>query len=342
MDFTFQKNKVMIIAELSSNHNQDLGIALETIEKIADSGADAVKFQTFRPESLSLDCENEYFGTIKDGLWKGYKPFDLYKEAQTPYEWHEQLFGKAREVGLLCLSSPFDIHAVDFLEGFNPAAYKVASPEITDVNLIKHIASKKRPVIMSTGVADENDIHLALETCRSAGNNDLILLKCTTAYPTPYHEMNLNAIPLMAEKFDVKIGLSDHSLGATAAIAAVALGASVIEKHFILNKAMGSLDSEFSMAPEEFKNMVRHIRILEKALGNPTLGLSKSQIKSKKGERSLFVAENIKKGEVFSKTNIRSVRPGYGLHPKYLDSVLGKTALVNLSKGTPLDWNCID
>lgn len=335
------KSPAFIIAELSGNHNQDLGRALAIIEAAGESGADAIKLQTYTADTITMDCRNQYFATQAGSLWEGRTLYDLYQEAHTPWDWHEKLFQKAEECGLICFSSPFDKTAVDFLERLNAPAYKIASYEINDIPLIRRAARTGKPVIISTGVASLSDIELALQTCREEGNQDVILLKCTSAYPAPYHEMNLRVIPHMAETFQCMTGLSDHSYGTEVAVAAAALGAKVVEKHLTLSRQDGGVDSDFSMEPEEFARMVRKIRNVEAALGTVTYELTEKQKESKRYSRSLFASEDIRKGELLQESNIRSVRPGDGITPRYLDAVLGKRAKRDISRGMPLKWEDI-
>lgn len=331
----------LIIAELSANHNHDIKIAKKSIVAAKESGADAIKLQTYTAETLTINCRNEYF-MIKGGLWNGYSLYDLYKEAFTPWEWHEELFRYSREeVGIDVFSSPFDPTAVDFLEQFNPTYYKIASFEIFDIPLIKYVARKHRPIIISTGIATLADIELAVETCRAEGNHNITLLKCTSSYPAPIEEANLVTIPNMKETFGLNVGLSDHTIGASAAIAAVALGATLIEKHFILDRSQGGPDSSFSMEPKEFTSMVKSIRDVEAALGKVSYQLTEKAKQSKVFSRSLFVVQDVKAGELISAENVRSIRPGYGLHPKYYNQVIGKKFSKDQERGTPLDWTCI-
>ncbi len=330
-----------LIAEMSGNHNQDLGRALAIIEAAKESGADAIKLQTYTADTMTMDCRNPYFATQEGSLWEGRTLYDLYQEAHTPWEWHEKLFQKAEECGLICFSSPFDKTAVDFLEKLNAPAYKIASYEINDIPLIRRAAQTGKPLIMSTGIASLSDIELALQACREEGNQDVILLKCTSAYPAPYSEMNLKVIPHMAETFQCITGLSDHSYGTEVAVASMALGAKVVEKHLTLSRKDGGVDSDFSMEPEEFALMARQIRNVESALGVVTYELTDKQKESKRYTRSLFAAEDIKTGGTFSENNIRSVRPGDGIPPRYLDDILGKQAKRNISRGMPLKWEDI-
>lgn len=331
-------SNVFIVAELSANHNGSLETAKETIRAMKASGADAVKLQTYTPDTITLDCDNEFF-TLKQGtVWDGKKFYDLYAEAMTPWEWHEELFLLARSLGLEVFSSPFDKSAVDFLEALNPYAYKIASFEITDTPLIEYAAKKGRPMIISTGVASLSDIELAIETCKKADNDDITLLKCTSSYPAPLEEMNLSTIADMKSRFGCKVGLSDHSMSIAAPVAAVALGAQVIEKHFILDRGMGGADSSFSLEPSEFADMVKAVRDAEKLVGKTTYELSEKGKKSREFARSLFVAEDVKEGEELTEKNIRSVRPGFGLHPKHISEIIGRKAARNLKKGEPLAW----
>jgi len=335
----FDLNKrVMIIAELSANHGQKLEIAIETIKAAKRAGADAIKLQTYTADTLTIDCDNEYFTNVLKGtIWEGRTLYDLYKEAYTPWEWHEELFQATKEEGLICFSSPFDKTAIDFLEHFNPPAYKIASFEIQDIPLIEYAASKGRTIIISTGIAELEDIELAVNTCRNVGNENIILLKCTSSYPAPIEEANLFTIPDLKEKFDVEIGLSDHTMGIVAPIVAVTLGARIIEKHFILDKSIGGPDASFSLDEKEFTEMVILIRQAEKAIGKVTYELTEKVKASRKFSRSLFAVKDIKAGEIFTKENIRSIRPGYGLHPKFLKGLLGEKSSKDMKKGTPLE-----
>jgi pseudaminic acid synthase len=324
--FDLVNDGTYIIAELSANHGGKIEIAKDTIKAAKEIGANAIKLQTYTADTITLDCENEDF-IIKGGtLWDDKKLYDLYKDAYLPWEWHEELFTYARSIDIDIFSSPFDKTAVDFLEEFNPSAYKIASFEITDYELIRYTASKMRPIIISTGIATIDEIQDAVDICRSVGNNDIVLLKCTSAYPAPLEDANLATIPNLAQTFDVLSGFSDHTLGSTAPIAAVTLGAKVIEKHFILDKSIGGADADFSMDKQEFSEMVKAIRDVEKLIGKVDYSMTEKKKKSRQFSRSLYVAKDIKKGEVFTEENIRSVRPGYGMHPKYLKDILGKVA----------------
>ena len=335
-------NKVFIIAELSANHNGKLETAIKTIKAAKKAGADAIKLQTYTADTLTLNCNDGDF-IIKGGtLWDGNKLFDLYKKAFTPWEWHDELYKVAKEQNLLCFSTPFDKSAVDFLEKLNNPIYKIASFEITDIELIKYTASKGKPIIMSTGVASYKDIELAVKTCRNVGNNDITLLKCTSSYPAPIEEANLIMMNQFAKDFDVNVGLSDHTLGITLPIVATTMGAKVIEKHFIINKSIGGPDSAFSLDKEEFSEMVKSVREAEKSIGNNSYKLTQKQKSGKQFTRSLYVSKDIKKGEVFTEKNIKSVRPGFGLHPKYYNLILGKKSKKKLSFGDRLKKEYFD
>jgi pseudaminic acid synthase len=332
MNFLNREN-CFIIAELSANHGHDIEIAKETIRAAKRAGADAIKLQTYTADTITLDARTEDF-LISGTIWEGQYLYDLYKEASLPWAWHKALFDVAEEEGLVCFSSPFDKTAVDFLEELNCPIYKIASFEITDIPLIEYVASKGKPVIISTGIADEEDIRLALETCRSAGNNQLVLLKCTSAYPAKIEDANLVMIRDMAEKFGVVTGLSDHTLGTLVPTLSIAMGAKVIEKHFILDKSIGGADASFSLDEKEFAEMVQHVRQAESALGTINYSLTEGKKKSRVFSRSLYVAESMKAGEVITEQNVRSVRPGFGLHTKHFKNILGKTVNADLKKGT--------
>ncbi len=328
-----QSGSVFIIAELSANHNQKLETAIETIRAAKRAGADCIKLQTYTADTLTIDSNKEDF-IIKGTIWAGKNYYSLYQEAYTPWEWHKQLFEVAREEGLICFSSPFDKSAVDFLENLSVPAYKIASFEITDIPLIEYIASKGKPVIISTGIAMIKDIELALDACKRMGNNQIALLKCTSSYPAPIEEANLSMVKDMFEKFGVITGLSDHTLGATVPIAATALGAKIIEKHFILDRSIGGPDSSFSMNESEFTAMVISIREVEKAIGKIDYNLTEKQLKGRDFSRSLYVVHKISEGETFTENNVRSIRPGFGLHPRYLNQIIGKKSNQNIEKGT--------
>ncbi len=325
-----------IIAELSANHNGDINIAIETIKAAKKAGADAIKLQTYTPDTLTINCDNDFFKINSGTLWDGKTLYELYGEAYTPWEWHDKLFKVAKQEGLICFSSPFDRTAVDFLEEFNVPAYKIASFEIQDIPLIEYTASKGKPIIISTGIAEEEDIELAVDTCRKAGNNDIVLLKCTSSYPAPLELANLNTIPDMKKRFNVQVGFSDHTYGSLAPTVATTLGAKVIEKHFILDKSIGGPDADFSLDVEEFTELVNKVRDTEKLLGKVSYEISEKVKNNRKFARSLFVVKDVKKGDVLSKENIRSIRPGYGLHPKYYNEILGKVFSKDIERGTPL------
>lgn len=334
-----QKNRIFLVAELSANHHQSKDIALKTIKAAKESGADAVKLQTYTPECLTLNCNSKYF-QIQGTLWEGKNFYQLYQEAMTPWEWHKDLFEYAKELGIICFSSPFSKEGVDFLEELGNPIYKVASFEIVDLELIKYMAKTKKPIILSKGIATKEEIKEALDVCKKEVK-DITLLQCTSSYPAPLNEANLSLIPKMQRDFGVKVGLSDHTLGITAPIVAASLGAKVIEKHFILDKRLGGPDSAFSIEPQEFSAMAKAVREVEELLGVESYELSQ---KSKEGRvfmRSLFVVEDIAKGERIKENQIRSIRPGYGIPPKMKYQVIGKKAKKALKRGEPLsfgDW----
>jgi N-acetylneuraminate synthase len=329
-----------IVAELSANHNQDIAEALRLIDVAAEAGADAVKFQTYTPDTLTIDCDNEHF-RIKGTLWEGKTLYRLYAEAFTPWEWHAQLAAKARDVGLQWFSTPFDETAVDFLVGLDAPAYKVASFECVDIGLLRKIAQTGRPIIMSTGMATLAEIDEAVTTLRDAGAQQLALLKCTSAYPAPPEDMNLATIPHLAQAFGVVAGLSDHTLGGSVPVVAVALGARIVEKHLTMSRQAPGPDSAFSLEPAEFKAMVSAIRIAEQALGTVHYGVSPRERESRAFRRSLFVVQDIRKGEPFTNENVRSIRPGNGLHTRHLSEVVGRTASRDIPRGTPLAWDLV-
>lgn len=333
---------VFIIAELSANHLQDFDLAVRTIKTMKEAGADAVKLQTYTPDTITLDSDNEYFQIKQGTIWDGKTLYQLYQEAYTPWEWQPELKKLAEDLGLICFSSPFDKTAVDFLEQMNVPAYKVASFEITDIALIEYIASKGKPIIISTGIASLADIEEAINACKRMGNDQIALLKCTSEYPAPLEDVNLRTIPDMIERFGTVVGLSDHTLGISVPIAAVALGAKIIEKHFILDRKLGGPDSAFSLEPEEFRTMVKSVRESEKALGNVSYELTEKIKKSREFSRSLFVVKDVNLGEIFTEINIKSIRPGFGLPPKHLREILGKKAIEDIKRGTPLDWSLVE
>ena len=335
------RERVFIIAELSANHNQNFDLAVKTIKAAKEAGADAIKLQTYTADTLTLDCEKDYFQIKHGTIWDGTTLHRLYQKAYTPWDWQPKLKKIAEDEGLICFSSPFDFSSIDFLEKMNVPAYKIASPEIVDIPLIRYAASKMKPIIISTGLATLADIELAVNTCREVGNNQIVLLKCTSAYPTPMNEVDLNTIPNLKETFNTEVGLSDHTIGNTAAIGAVALGARVIEKHFILDRNIGGPDSSFSMEPKDLKELVNSVRELEQALGKVNYTLTDRMKEIRNFTRSLFIVKDIKQGEKFTKENLRSIRPGYGLHPKYYEDILGKIAKIDIEKGTPLKWELL-
>jgi pseudaminic acid synthase len=326
-------NKVFIVAELSANHNGSLDTAIETIKAAASAGADAIKLQTYTADTMTINSSKKDFIINNGSIWDGQNYYNLYEKAFTPWEWHSKLFKVAKNEGLECFSTPFDKTAVDFLEDLENPIYKIASFEITDIPLIKYIASKGKPIILSTGIAEERDIELALETIRKENNNHIFLLKCTSSYPAPIEEANLNTLKDYEKKFDVKVGLSDHTLGIIAPIVATSLGAKIIEKHFILNKKIGGPDASFSLDKSEFSKMVKAVREAEMALGEVSYDLTDRQVKGKGFSRSLYAIKEIKSGEIFNDKNIKSIRPGFGLHPKYFDQIMGKKSKVQIQRG---------
>ena len=342
MNSSFLKNHVFIIAELSANHNGSIKTAIDTIRAAKRTGADAIKLQTYTPDTITLNSRNKDFLLKQGTIWDGKYLHDLYKEAYTPWEWHKELFKVAKEEGLICFSSPFDPSAVDLLEELDNPIYKIASFEITDIPLIQYVASKGKPVIISTGIATLEDIELAVETCRNVGNDQITLLKCTSSYPAPMEEANLVMIKDLAERFNVVSGLSDHTLGITAPVVAVTQGAKVIEKHFILDKTIGGPDASFSLDEEEFTQMVKAVRDAEAALGNINYKLTEKQLAGRNFSRSLYIVKDVNKGELVTQENVRSIRPGYGIHPKELNKVLGKKFNSNYEKGSRMSLDKIN
>ncbi|AFM24420.1 pseudaminic acid synthase [Desulfomonile tiedjei] len=332
--------QVFIVAELSANHCGSLDTALRLIEEARKAGADAVKVQTYSPDTMTIDSNKDYF-QIKGTSWEGRSLYDLYGEACTPWEWHPQLKRCAEEMGLVFFSTPFDLTAVDFLEKLNVPCYKVASFELVDHPLLAGIAATGKPVFMSTGMATLAEIDEAVRVLRAAGNVQMALLKCTSAYPAPPEEMNLRTIPHLAEAFHVPVGLSDHSLELAPPVTAVALGASIIEKHFTLSRNLGGADRAFSLEPHEFKAMVDAVQTAEKALGRISYDVNGKELESRVFRRSLFVVEDMKAGDTFTEQNVRSIRPAHGLAPKYLPEILGRRAATDLERGTPLGWNVV-
>ena len=330
-----------IIAELSANHNGSLERALKTIKMARSMGADAVKFQTYTPDTLTIDSDKEDF-RIKGGLWDGFTLYDLYKSAFTPFEWHEEMFNYAQSVGITCFSTPFDESAVDLLEDLNTPAYKVASFEIIDIPLIQYIASTKKPMIISTGMANKEEIQEAVDVARESGNNELILLHCISGYPTPVEQCNLMTIPDMKNCFGLPVGLSDHTLGIEVSIASIALGASVIEKHVTLNASDKGPDSEFSIEPDQLNSLCIKCKSAWEALGSAGYERKPVEKDNIKFRRSIYVVRDIDSGEALTKENIRRIRPGYGLPPKYFNELIGKRVKSRIEKGTPLDWGMLE
>lgn len=332
---------VLIVAEISANHGSDINIAIETIKAAKNAGANAIKIQTYTADTLTIDCNKEYFKIQSGTIWDGKNLYKLYEEAYTPWEWTSSLKKICDELGLLFFSTPFDNTAVDFLEEYDVPFYKIASFELTDIPLIKYVASKNKPIIMSVGISDFNDIDLAVATCRSVGNNDIILLQCTSQYPAKLEDSNLLTMVDMKTKFECEIGLSDHTEGSAVAQTAVALGAKLIEKHFILDRSIGGPDASFSMEPSDFAEMVRQIRMTQQIMGKIDYSLTDKKLSSRKFSRSLFIVEDVKKGDRITLSNIRSIRPGDGIHTKYLDEILGKTFNDDYERGEPLQFNKI-
>ena len=336
-NYNIDKNSpVFIIAELSANHNGSIETAIETIKAAKRAGADCIKLQTYTADTLTINCNSEDF-LVKGTIWEGRNLYDLYQEAYTPWDWHEELFRVANDEGLICFSSPFDKSAVDLLEKLNTPAYKIASPEITDIPLIEYVASKNKPVILSTGIAELADIEMAIDACRRMGNNQIAVLKCTTSYPAPIEEANLIMIKEFQERFGIVPGLSDHTMGIIAPIVSVCYGAKIIEKHFIIDRTMGGVDSSFSLDEKEFTEMVTSVRNAEKSIGKIDFKLSEKQVEGRKYARSLYVVKDMKAGDIITEENVRSIRPGFGMHPKYLKDILGKKINVNIEKGTRLN-----
>lgn len=337
-----RNEKTFIIAEMSGNHNQSLERALQIVDLAAEAGADAVKLQTYTPDTMTLDIHTgEFFIESDTNLWKGQSLYQLYKQAYTPWEWHEEIFKRCKQHGMIGFSSPFDETAVDFLETLDVPAYKIASFENVDIPLIKKVAATGKPIIISTGMASIAELDEAVQAVRSQGNEQLILLKCTSTYPaTPAHS-NVATIPHMRKLFDVEVGLSDHTMGIGTAIAAVTLGATVIEKHFTTSRAEGGVDATFSMEPHELKMLVEETERAWQSIGQVTYGPTEVEKPSLEHRRSLYIAEDLKEGDLLTKENIRAIRPGHGLAPKYLDVVIGKTIKKTVKKGTPLSWELL-
>lgn len=334
-------SEVFIIAELSANHNGSLSTAIETVRAAKRAGANCIKLQTYTAETLTINSDKPDF-LIKGTIWDGKNYFQLYKEAYTPWEWHKELFEVANSEGLICFSSPFDRSAVDFLEILNVPAYKIASFEITDIPLIEYVASKGKPIIISTGIATTEDIELALDACQRMGNSQIALLKCTSSYPAPIEEANMIMVKDMAERYEVITGLSDHTMGSTVPVVATCFGAKIIEKHFILDRSIGGPDASFSMTEEEFSKMVKAVREAEKAIGTIGYELTEKQVQGRNFSRSLYIVRNISKGEKFTRENVKSIRPGYGLHPKFYSEILNKIANTAIEAGTRMSLDFID
>ena len=334
-----KKSKTFIIAELSANHNGSLTNALETIKAAKRAGADAIKLQTYTAETITIDVKNNDFLLTHGTIWDGIYLHQLYQQAYTPWEWHQELYETAKNEGLICFSSPFDKTAVDFLEKLDTPAYKIASFEITDIPLIEYVASKGKPVIISTGIAELEDIELAIDACKRQNNHQIALLKCTSSYPAPIDEANLVMIKDFAERFNLIAGLSDHTMGITAPVIATVMGAKIIEKHFILDRAIGGPDASFSLNEFEFTEMVKAVREAEVAMGCVDYKLTEKQLKGKVFSRSLYVVGDAKEGELITEQHVRSIRPGFGLHPKYLSKILGKRFKKDVKRGDRVDMN---
>ena len=336
-----ENNKILIIAELSANHGHDIDIAKRSILAVKEAGADAVKIQTYTADTMTIDCNNEYFQVKGGTLWDGRTLYNLYSEAYTPWEWHKELFDYAKKIGIELFSTPFDFTAVDLLESLNVNRYKIASFEITDIPLIEYTASKGKPMIISTGIASLEEIEEAVSACRQNGNNDITLLQCTSQYPADPKDANLMTMVDMKNRFGVKVGLSDHTKGNEVAIIAVALGAELIEKHFIMDRAIGGADASFSITPNELKSLSDDIKRTIDILGNVSYDLTEKKKNSRVFARSLFVVEDVKKGDTVTFENVRSIRPGYGMSSKYYHEIMGRTFLTDVQKGTPLSWELI-
>lgn len=329
-----------VVAEISANHHQRFDEAVALLHAAHDAGADAVKLQTYTPDSMTIRSDKEYF-TIRGTGWHGRRLWDLYREASTPWEWHADLFSLGREIGIDVFSTPFDAAAVELLEELNAPVYKIASFELIDIPLIERVARIGRPMIMSTGMAELAEIQEAVDAARSAGAREIALLKCNSAYPAPAEEMNLRTIPHMADTFDLPVGLSDHTLGIAAAVAAVTLGACIIEKHLTLSRAAGGPDGFFSMEPAELKALIEAVRFAEKSLGEIRYRPTASELDSRAHRRSLFIVEDMRAGDEFTPVNVRVIRPGQGLHPRYLSHVMGRRVTADVERGTPLRWTLV-
>ena len=333
-----ESGRVFVIAEMSANHHQDLKVAIDTVRAAKAAGADAIKLQTYTADTLTIDCDKPYFQIRQGTLWDGTTLYRLYRQAFTPWDWHETLMRVAEEENIVCFSSPFDKSSVDFLESLNVPAYKIASFEITDIPLIEYVAAKGKPVIISTGIATQDELSEALAACHRCGNREVALLKCTSSYPAPVSQANLRTIPDIRSRFNVPVGLSDHTMGLSVALASVALGACIVEKHFILDREIGGPDAAFSMDKEEFAQMVKGIREVEQALGSVTYELTESVRRNRKFARSLFVVENMSAGDVITEHNVRSIRPADGLPPKFLPEILGKKVNRDIERGEPFKF----
>ncbi|QPK56128.1 pseudaminic acid synthase [Paenibacillus polymyxa] len=331
-----------IIAEMSGNHNQSLERALRIVEAAAGAGVDALKIQTYTAETMTLNINSgEFFIKDEDSLWEGKSLYNLYQEAYTPWEWHEPIFNRCNELGIIGFSTPFDATAVDFLESLNVPAYKIASFENTDIPLIKKVASTGKPVIISTGMATISELEEAVQAVRETGNNQIVLLKCTSTYPASPENTNIRTIPHLKDLFNTQVGLSDHTMGVGVAVSSVALGATVIEKHFTLSRADGGVDSTFSLEPEEMKSLVIETERAWQSLGGISYGATDAEKASLQFRRSLYISKDMQVGDILTEENVRAIRPGYGLPPKYIDQILGKTVRKNVLKGTPISWDIL-
>lgn len=334
-------NRMEIIAEMSGNHGHDINTAKETIRAAKEAGADAIKLQTYTADTITIDCDNEYFRIDHGTIWDGKTLYKLYQEAYTPWEWHKELFDYAREIGIEIFSTPFDYSAVDLLEELQTPRYKIASCEITDIPLIEYVASKGKPMIISTGIATLEEMEEAVQACRKQGNNDITLLQCVVQYPAKAEDSNLAVIPDLEKRLRVNVGLSDHSIGHEVAAIAAAMQASMIEKHFIMDHSIGGPDASFSMDKEEFREMVSSIRKTEQIIGQASYELDEDKKKTREFARSLFVTADVKAGDAITKENVRSIRPGYGISPKYIHEIMGRKFAVDAEKGTPFHWDLL-
>ncbi|MDD3167993.1 MAG: pseudaminic acid synthase [Eubacteriales bacterium] len=333
---------IEIIAEISANHGHDINIAKQTIKAAKEAGADAVKIQTYTADTITIDCDNEYFRINHGTLWDGLTLYHVYQEACTPWEWHKELFDYAKDIGIEIFSTPFDFTAVDLLESLHTPRYKIASCEITDIPLIEYAASKGKPMIISTGIATLEEIEEAVHACRRQGSSDITLLQCVVEYPAKAEHSNLAMMSDFKNRFSVKAGLSDHSLGHEAAVIAAAMQASMIEKHFILDHSISGPDADFSTDADEFREMVSNIRKTEQIIGEVSYELDESKMKTREFARSLFIVSDVKKGDRITRENVRSIRPGHGISPKYFDELAGKKFIKDVNRGTPLFWDLIE